>query len=241
MVAIGLLVYMCAGLATGYTYLPGKRGGFLLSAIPTFMMVGAASAAFLAAVLMIVDHYDRRPNEGTYQLARRYCLRIALYLFIAAPFIETAQRILLFFDIDVFPHLHGLAERYTFYSPELSPLARHLDPIVSNGALIFVLSMLVTGLGVLISKFSSGLKRLTAVLMALGMLALSTLLLAKSTQEFLSGEVKGGRRYSRYVVRAVEEPAKFNAILLSQFGLFGVIFTGSAFVLVGTAIGRLKH
>ena len=239
--AVGLLAYMCAGLATGYTYIPGKRGGFLLSAIPTLLIVGAASALFLTALLTIVDHYDKRPNEPSYSAARRLCLKAALYLFVAAPFIEVAQRLLLLLNIDVFPHLHGLAEDYTFYSSEMNRLARHVDPILNNGVIIALLSAATGGVGILVNKYSSNFKRLAAALVALSMLGISSLMLAKSTQSFFTGEVKTGSRYNKDIVHADKEPAKFNAILLTHFSLGGILLTASAFLLVGTATGRLKH
>lgn len=77
--AVILLVYMSAGLATGYTYVPGKRGGFLLSGLPTLLLIICASALFLASLLTIIDHFDQRPNEATYTATRRWCLRVALY------------------------------------------------------------------------------------------------------------------------------------------------------------------
>lgn len=239
-VSVCLLVYMSAGVATGYTYLPGKRGGFLLSGLPTLLIVVSACGLFLASLLMIVDHYDRRPNEASYSLLRKYCLKGALYTFIAAPFVEIAQRLLLIWDIDVFPHFRGLAENYTFYNPKLHSLMQYVEPITSNALLIGLLSVLTGGLGLLIQKRSSGLKRLVAILVSISMLSLSVLWLAGSTQDFLSGEVKAGRRYHKYIVRADQEPGKFNAILLTHFALGGFMLTASAFVLVGALTDRLK-
>jgi hypothetical protein len=228
--AVGLLIYMCAGLATGYTYLPGRRGGILLSGIPTLFVVVAASSLFLAALLTIVDHYDRRPNEASYTLTRRTCLRAALYLFIAAPFAELAHRLLVLNGIDVLPNVHGLAENYTFYSPELLPLTRYLDPVTNNAPLIGVLSFATGGVGLLIDKYSSNLKRVAMLLISVSMLGVSVFGIAGSARNFLTGEVHAGRRSDKYIVKAEQEPAKFNAILLTRFALGGMLFTASAFV-----------
>ena len=238
--AVCLIAYMCAGMATGYTYLPGKRGGFLLSGFPTLLVVLAASGLFVAALLTIVDHYDKRPNEASYKSLRTSCLKSALYLFIAAPFVELAKRILLLWGVDVFPEVHGLAENYTFYSPELSALVRHIEPITSHGWLIALLAFATGGLGILIDKHSSGLHRLVAALFGISMLGLASLLLASSTQDFLSGKVDAGRRSHKHEVRALDEPAKFNAILLTHFSLGGMMFTASALLLAGALTNRVK-
>jgi hypothetical protein len=233
--AVVLLVYMSAGLATGHTYIPGKRGGFLLSGLPTLFIVFSASALFLASLLTIVDHYDKRPNEATYAATRGSCLKAALYSFIAAPFIELVDRLFLLRDVHVFPEVHGLAENYTFYTPKLQALTRYVDPILDNVLAIGLLSLATGALAKLIHKYSSNLNRVVGLLIGLSMLGLSVLMLASDARDFFMGEVKAGRRY---VVQAEQEPAKFNAVLLAHFMLGGILFTASAFMLVGVATGR---
>jgi len=240
--AVGLLIYMCAGLATGYTYLPGRRGGILLSGIPTLFIVAAASSLFLAALLTIVDHYDTRPNEAAYAVTRKTYLRAALYLFIAAPFAELAHRLLLDSGIDVLPNVRGLAENYTFYSPRLHALKRYLDPITSNVIWIGLLSFGTSGIGILVDKYSrsAGLRRIGLLLISVSMLGVSLFAMAGGAEDFLDGEVKGGSRTNPYTIQAEQEPAKFNAILLAHFALSGILFTASAFVLVGVITNRIK-
>ena len=65
-----LLIFALAELATGYTYVLGKRGGYLLSGIPTLMIALSASALCAAAMSMIIDHYDKRENESSYAATR---------------------------------------------------------------------------------------------------------------------------------------------------------------------------
>lgn len=238
--AVALLAYMVVGLVTGYTYLPGKRGGFLLSAIPTLLIVGAASALFLSALLTIIDHYDKRPNEPTYRAARGYLNSAAFYLFVAGPFTEMAQRLLLSARIDIFPHLHGLAENYTLYDPTMNSLAHHVDPVLNNEGIIVFLAVFTGGIGFLVDKYSSDLKRIAVGLMAFAMLCLSTLVLAKSAQSFFTGTVEAGGQSSRHLVHALEEPAKFNAILLTDFLVGGFLCAASLFVLIEVSTGRLK-
>ncbi|MBK8102629.1 MAG: hypothetical protein IPK30_04935 [Cellvibrionales bacterium] len=227
-------------MATGYTYLPGKRGGILLSGLPTLLIVIAASGLFLASLLTIIDHYDKRPNEASYSRLRKYCLKSSLHLFIAAPFVELAQRLLLLWGIDIFPHIHGLAENYTFYNPRLNALVQYVEPITSNGVLIVLLAVVTGGLSILIDKHSSDLKRLVGGLACVSMLSLSVLFLASSTHDFLSGNVKIGSKHHKFIVRAHQEPAKFNAVLLTNFALGGFMLTFSTFGLIGTMTDRLK-
>lgn len=239
-VAAFLILFMCAAAATGYFYLPGKRGGFLLSGFPTLLIVLAASGLFLAALLTIIDHYDRRPNEASYSRLRTYCLRGALYLFIAAPIVELAQRLLLLWNIDIFPRIDGLAGSYTFYTPELRGLLQYVEPITSHWWLLGLLSFATGGLGLLIDKRCSGLQRVVAVLFSISMLSLSTLFLASSTRDFFLGQINDGQSSHKHIIRAINEPAKFNAILLTHFVLGGVMFTASAFVFVAAITDRLK-
>ncbi len=241
MASVSLLIYMCAALATGYTYLPAKRGGFLLSGLPTLLLVLAASGLFLAALLTIIDHYDKRPNEASYAALRRYSLRAALYLFIAAPLVEALHRLLLVGNIDVLPQVHGLAEHSTFYSPGLNQYAQYVAPIEAHGWLLLLLMLVTAGLGAVIDKYSSKLKRVTMGLFSVSMLCLSTMMLTNTTHDFLTGEVTAGRRSHKYTVHAEREPAKFNAILLTNFAMGGVMLTFSTFGLVVVLTGRLKR
>lgn len=65
---------------------------------------------------------------------------------------------------------------------------------------------------------------------------LEVFVLAESTRDFLSGEVKFDG-----VIRADENPAKFNAILLTKFAMGGWSFAAGAFVLVAAITDRLKN
>lgn len=234
--AVGLLIYMCVGLSTGYTYIPGKRGGILLSAMPTFFIVGSASALFLSAMLTIIDHYDKRPNELVYKAAKRVLLKLALYLFIAAPLVGLAKDLLQLFGINIFPDLHGFAENYTLYSSDMNDYERYFDVILDNGWVVFLISVLAGFVGIIFIKRGSNKNRFSGALVAFSMLGMSSLFLANSIQDFLSGKIK----FRHNIVYADQEVAKFNAILLTDFSLSGVMFTASVFVLVGVITGRIR-
>ena len=84
------LFYAVAELAIGYTYLPGKRGGMLLSGVPTLCIAAGSLLLCLSALLVVVDHYDTRDNEGRYKRLRAQALKTGAVLIVIAPLIEIA-------------------------------------------------------------------------------------------------------------------------------------------------------
>jgi len=237
--SVGLLLLLLgAELATGYTYVPGKRGGLLLSGIPTLAIAASLVALCAACILTIIDHYDRRPNEDIYRANRRTCLKAAFWLFLVAPFLQLAISLLQLAGVNV-PTFHGIANQYTFYSSELQQYIRYVNPVLDKGLPIGLISALLCGSGLLVEKLSPGhWKRSTAVLMGAGLLGFSSLLLAGATRSFLSGEVETGRRHYQAIVRADNDPAKFNAVLLTHFGVGGILFSASIVTLVFAAIPK---
>jgi hypothetical protein len=237
--SVGLLLLVVgAELATGYTYLPGKRGGLLLSGIPTLAIAASLIALCAACVLTIIDHYDKRPNEDIYKANRRIFLKAAFWLFLAAPFLQLAISLLQLAGVNL-PTFPGIANHYTLHSSELQQYVRYVNPVLDRALLIGLVSALLGGLGLLMEKLSPGQrKRSTAVLIGAGLLGLSSLLLASATRNFLSGEVETGRRHYREVVRAENSPAKFNAVLLTHFGIGGILFSASIATLVLAALPK---
>lgn len=236
-----LLVFILVELALGYTYLPGKRGGFLLSGVPTLLIALSASGLLLAAVLTIIDHYDKRPNEASYKSLRSFCLKASLYLLIAAPIFEITESLLHLNGIDLFPRFHGIAETYSLHSAKLKTYVQYLSPILNNATTIGVLSAFTIGLGLLVEKlFVKRANRFVMLMAGIGILGLSTMWIAETAKDFLLGEVTIGRRSSKLIVQADLEPAKFNAILLTHFSLGGFMFVSSAFVVIGVITNRIK-
>lgn len=239
--AFFLFVFVLVELALGYTYLPGKRGGFLLSGIPTLMIALSATALLLATLLTIIDHYDKRPNEASYKSLRSFCFKTSLYLFIAAPIFELAESLLRLSGFNSPPRFHGIAETYSLHSAELNGYVKYLSPIQNNALTIGILSFTTLGFGFLVEKFFVGrAKRFVMLMAGIGMLGLSCLWLAETTKDFLSGEVAIGHRSSKHIVQADHEPAKFNAILLTHFSLAGFMFVSSAFVILGVITNRIR-
>lgn len=239
--ALFLIAFVLAELATGYTYIPGKRGGLLLSGIPTLMIAICAAALLAATLLTIVDHYDKRPNEAAYSSVKKLCYKTSAFLFVAAWLFGIAEQLMLFVGIDVFPRLRGVAPNYTLHTPELQAYIPHLDPILNNTGSILLAVLAAFGLSALVERFYKGrAQRLMLLLTSIGTLGLSSLWLADTAKDFLSGQIKVERRYSQYIVKASHEPAKFNAILLTHFSLSSIIFAASIFAFVGIATRRIK-
>lgn len=86
--ALFTLAYGIAKLAIGQTYFPGRHGGVLLPGIPTLLIAVSSLLCCLVATLVVVDHFDERPNESAYRRARRWMLKAALVLLLIAPFAE---------------------------------------------------------------------------------------------------------------------------------------------------------
>jgi hypothetical protein len=229
-----LLLLAAAGLATGYTYLPGKRGGVLLSGLPTLVLCACLLSVCAACILLIADHYDRRPNERSYAAARRACLKTSVGLLLLAPLVELALLSLSIAGVHT-PTFQGLASSETFHSPSLSRYVHYIDPVLDRGWLIGLVSVSLLGIALTLDKYvRDAPRRLVACLLGAGLLGVSSLMLASATEDLLSGRVSAGRRSGAHVIEAQAEPAKFNAVLLTHFGIGGILLsTGVATLLLG--------
>ena len=234
---IAILLYATAHLVTGYVYIPSKRGGVLLSGASTLMIVLAQLFIVLGCAAKIVDHYDTRPNEHKYQQVRRTSFKFSLTLFLLAPFAQLVVALLHIADVHV-PNFPGLANQFTFSSPSLkaydSILSLDKSMLLPLGAAGTILLLV----GWLAAKFeldSSG--RVQMLLIGLGLLLISILCMNILMHDLLIGQTELGRRSHRTLVTAVSDPAKFNAVLLTNFSVFGLIFIFSLLALLGGLVG----
>jgi len=240
--ALFLIVFVLAELAFGYTYLPLRRGGVLLSGIPSLMLAIAATALLSAALLTIIDHYDKRPNEARYVALKSACYKTAIILFIGAPLFELTENFLRQAGYNPFPSFHGIASNYSLHSPELKAYAQYLEPIFERLELIVGLgSFLALGMGYATDKFmgTQG-KRLVFIIGGIGMICLSLFWLVVTIHNLMIGEVSAGSHGSTQVIHAQNQPAKFNAILLTHFSLGGFMLLTSIVVVIGVITNRIK-
>jgi len=239
--ALFLFFFVLAEVATGYTYLPTKRGGILLSGIPTLMISFSAIALIVALLLTIVDHYDRRPNEASYKKARSVCFKTAIFLFLAAPVVELTEKFLRAAGHNIFPQFKGLANTYTFYSPHLREYVTYLTPVLDHEIEISAVSVVMMLIFYGFERFwkNTG-RRLVLLIGFVGLFGLSMVWVVNATENFLTGEVTSGSRSSKNVVHAKDEPAKFNAVLLTHFTLGGFMLIASGFAVVGVLTNRIK-
>jgi hypothetical protein len=234
-----LLLYVLAALLTGYTYLPGKRGGVFLTGLSTLLLVFAAGCACVAATLTVVDHYDLRPNEALYAAARRKALKLALFALLAAPFVQMLDALLLLAGLDVLPRFRGFAPDFTVHSPRLRAYLTPLAPVFALVGPLLLWSFALLGLGLLLAKFfEARARRGMLLLLSLGLLGLATATLIHSVEALLAGEVRAGSGGRRAPVTAQAQPAKFNAVLLTRFGFGGLMLVGSTTLLFVAATGR---
>lgn len=213
----------------------------MLSGIPTLMLAAAATALLAAALLTIVDHYDKRPNEATYKTTKSVCYKTALFLSIGAPLFEATESLLHLAGYSPFPSFHGVASHYSMHSPQLRAYAHYLAPILESQGPIIAVASTAIALGYAAEKiFAARAKRFTLLMAGIGMMCLSALWVANTTKDLMMGEVTAGRRSTKQVIHADKEPAKFNAVLLTHFSLGGFMLFASSFVFLGVLTNRIK-
>ena len=234
---IVILLYAAAHLVTGYVYIPSKRGGILLSGMSTLMIVVAQIFIALGCAAKIVDHYDTRPNEHKYQQFRHTSFKISLTLFLLAPLAQLVVALLYASGIHV-PNFHGLANEFTFYSPSLKTYDSILSldkttllPLGLSGAFLLLIGWLTAKL-----KLDASM-RAQMILIGLGLLLLSIICMNIFMHDFLIGQTELSRRSHHTLVSAISDPAKFNAVLLTKFSVFGLVFTFSLLAVLGGLVG----
>ncbi|HHQ4927040.1 hypothetical protein GL264_07965 [Aeromonas jandaei] len=234
------VIYGVAELANGYTYVPAKRGGFFISGIPTLIIAISSFLFSIVAALKIIDHYDKRDNEKVYLKVQSIIFKVALYMLLGAPCIDILNVVLMDNGIDVFPKLHGFAETFSYHTPGMRAFLIYVTPF-SDNALYIVGG--ACGL-VLISETLEGYhggkyKSLCAVLNFIAMIGFGVFILSLSFKELLLGEAGFGKEHA-YAVTAMDEPAKFNAVLLTGFMVGGMFFFSGCIALIDSAIKKLR-
>jgi hypothetical protein len=222
--ATGLLLYLCAALAIGHTYLPGKRGGLLLGGTGTLLVVLGVAALLMAALLKIVDHYDRRPNEATYAALCTWLLKAGLALLLGGPLVAVLLGIL---GIDPARDFQGLARDATWHSPGLREYAPRVRIVLDQAVWIGAVSILALFAAMLFDKKAQASGRLFALAGAVAALGFGLLMLGYALEDFLLGQVDVRRRPTIY---AMQQPNVFNAVLLTR-GLAGALLFGTGIVL----------
>lgn len=227
--AAGLLLYLCAALAVGHTYLPGKRGGMLIGGTGTLLIVLGVAALLMAALLKIVDHYDRRPNEAVYAAACTWLLKAGLALLLAGPLVAVLMGLL---GVDPARDFQGLARDATWHSPGLRKYVPQVRLVLDQALWIGVVSGLALLVVVLFDRMSRASGRLLALAGAVAALGFGLLVLGYALEDFLLGEVQLRRRPT---IHALQQPQVFNAVLLTR-GLAGALLSGTGIVLGWLAV-----
>ena len=87
--SMGLLLYGTAALLRNDLFIPGKHsGGVHFHGIPLYILYTAILCAASSMVSVIVDHYDKRENEKSYQHFARATAIAGWVLYIMALFLE---------------------------------------------------------------------------------------------------------------------------------------------------------
>ena len=216
------LFYAVAELAIGYTYLPGKRGGMLLSGVPTLCIAAGSLLLCLSALLVVVDHYDTRDNEERYKRLRAQALKTGAVLIVIAPLIEIA---LIFVRVGsgaepLSPA--GFAADVTWHDGTMKPYAGKVAAITDSGFFMGTLGVtfVIAVVAMIAEKRKIESMRRFNALAILGFCAMLAMVLILTTcEQFLGGEVRMHGSGTIYTAR--EHPAVFNAVLLTK-GMAGL-------------------
>jgi hypothetical protein len=234
------VAYGVAELANGYTYIPAKRGGFFISGIPTLIIAISSFLFCIVAALFIIDHYDKRDNERVYSIGKNIIFNVALYMLLGAPLVGILEAILMRNGIDIFPRFHGFAETFSYHTPGMRDLLAYVTP-VSDNALYIVGG--ACGLALFIEpleRYHGGkYKSLCPILGGLAMIGFGTFILSISFEELLLGQAGFGKDHA-YAVTAMDDPAKFNAVLLTGFIVGGMFFFSGCIGLMGSVIKKMR-
>ncbi|WP_323974831.1 hypothetical protein [Aeromonas hydrophila] len=234
------VAYGVAELANGYTYIPAKRGGFFISGIPTLIIAISFFLFCIVAALFIIDHYDKRDNERVYSIGKNIIFNVALYMLLGAPLVGILEAILMRNGIDIFPRFHGFAETFSYHTPGMRDLLTYVTP-VSDNALYIVGG--ACGLALVIEpleRYHGGkYKSLCPILGGLAMIGFGTFILSISFEELLLGQAGFGKDHA-YAVTAMDDPAKFNAVLLTGFIVGGMFFFSGCIGLMGSVIKKMR-
>ena len=205
-----------------------------LPTLLTFLISAAASGCSLYAILSIMLYRKAMPDRKRQFLRiRRYIRKAVLYLLIYAIPAGIFEGLTLLCGLDLFP-LRGVAENLVLWRPEMAPLASLFD--ISQSALLCLIITLFASmvLGLVFSRFPC-LKRLSLSLYALSFFSMGFMLLAMFTENHFPGVIKHEGR----IISAVQDPAKFNAMVVGYVAGAGLFFSIGAAALV-TALRPAK-
>lgn len=86
-----LIAYGVHGLFIDDIFIPGRRSaGIHFQGLPAICLFSAMCLAASAYIALIVDHYDRRDNEATYQKIVNVLCLLALVAFVCANLLHFA-------------------------------------------------------------------------------------------------------------------------------------------------------
>ena len=202
-------------VASGYFYLPGRGSGLFLPTLPTFLIAASAAGLSLPSILSLMLYSKIMPDKKCqFFRIRRYSLKTAKYLLIAAIPVGVFEGIMLMCGLDLFSFL-AVGKNIALWRPEMASLAGlelfNIDiyalvgPILASVVLAFLFFRW---------------KRIFFSLLALSSFLATFLWLIM----FAQGYFLGATGYSSETVYAIQDPAKFNAMAVWTLALAGFIF-----------------
>ena len=222
--AVFLPFFIIGWVTSGCFYMPTKHDGLFLPTLSTFFFSAAASGYCLSAMLSIMLYRKTMPHKKCQFLrTRRNSRKTALYLLILVIPIVMFEEAMLACGLDLFSFV-AVGRNFALWRPEMVPLAKlfNIDIYVLVGPILaaFVLAFV----------FFFRWKRLSLSLLALSSFLLAFLWLVKFAIGYFPGEiVEISHTQQISYVSAIQDPAKFNAMVLWNcattilFFLFGVV------------------
>jgi hypothetical protein len=237
MVLAILVVYL---LAVGMVYVPtlgtkqGRAPGFLLSGVSVHLLVASLVPLALAAILVVVDHYDRARNRAFYLPKEFFLLKTSGILFGASLLVGFTHFLLDPGSLCQPPQASGfLPAAYLQGLLEMAPLPNALlawGPYAAVAAILIVLAIFC---------FALVSKRWDIVPLAVTGLCMNLFggaLMLNILQEIANGSASMGRRALECEILLKESPHAFLAVELNQcIGALLLLLIGTCMFLAALA------
>jgi len=207
---IAIIAHLCffiIAITTGFSYVLGKPHPVLISG--TWNLIGSVSIIFLCmgmASILIGNEYTVASIKNKYLL-------ISLVLFIIAPI---AQLIIILLEQNgIYIHeFNGILTNHSIQFTFLKKITSHINKLYAFvNILEFTGYFLIFWLVLVIKFFRERLEKYGIIIFCIILFIGSTVLFISSSNSYLLGKIE---IHSGSIVYAINDPAKFNAILLTK-------------------------
>ena len=224
LVIVFLLTWILVQLITGYTFLPGKRGGALLPGTPTLMFAVASAFMVAASALTLIDHYDHRSNEAGYAKLRSWAVKLGVYIYLLILPYLVVEAVFAIHGVKLLPEFRGLGPNLNQHPPSWRGYGESLSGYLDFTRWVGIAFGAVTLIALLlIERFDKVFRREGAFLLGVSLVGVGACFALTVLVDLFKGEV----RLQGQVLDMVRAPELFNAVVFTHFGVaFVVLFAG---------------